>query len=307
MKRSYMWIMGAIFISYAIVSATETKNAIPGNREIVITDEGEVASDALWLTRYAFGPGLNAKSNTILVYRGYIFVAWYQGGMDNRAVILSRKKIGDKKWRHITFPHRHVMFRRDKHLPENQRRGDSHNTIAIGICPKDDTVHLIYDLHAYRPQDFKHDYFNYSVSTKGGATASDEKWQLKLFAPKRTHLNPKAPKSAYYQITYPRFRVDDNGYLHVGWRQGGTNNAEQQFSTYDGKKWTPPTSWNKPAKGNKKGFYGGFKVFNDKMYVVGHAVVPKTRRLVSCPWPIFGLLQGSERNLILVYDEWQKI
>ena len=185
--------MGAIFISLAIAGAAKTKNAIAGNREVVMTDEGEVASDALWLTRYAFGPGLNANRNSILVYKRYIFVAWYQGGMDNRAVILSRKKIGGKKWRHIKFPHRHVMYRGDKNLPENKRRGDSHNTIAIGISPKDDTVHLIYDLHAYRPQDFKDAYFNYSVSKKGGATASDEKWQLKL---SRSQTNPLEPKGA---------------------------------------------------------------------------------------------------------------
>ena len=233
---------------------------------ITMVDEGEVASDALWLTRYRFGPGLNANRNSIQVYKGYIFVSWYQGGMDNRTVILSRKKIGSKEWSHISFPHRHVMFRGDKDLPENERRGDSHNTIAIGICPKDDTVHLIYDLHAYQPRDFKDDYFNYSVSKKGGAIVQDAQWALNIFSPKRNHLNPKAPKSTYYRITYPSFRVGDNGNLSVGWRQGGTHDAEMQFSTYDGEKWTSPMSWNKPNKENTKGFYGDFKEFNGKMY-----------------------------------------
>jgi hypothetical protein len=231
-----------------------------------MVDEGEVASDALWLTRYKFGPGLNANRGSIQVYKGYIFVAWYQGGMENRTVILSRTKIGGKEWRHVAFPHRHVMFRGDKNLPENERRGDSHNTINIGICPKDDTVHLIYDMHAYTPQDFKDDYFNYSVSKKGGAVVSDTEWKLNLFAPKQNHLNPKAAKSAYYRITYQSFRVDDKGNLSVGWRQGGTYDAEMQFSTYDGETWTAPMSWNQPPKGNIKGFYGDFKVFNSKMY-----------------------------------------
>jgi len=179
---------------------------------------------------------------------------------------LSRKQMGGKAWQHITFPHRHVMFRGDTNLPENQRRGDSHNTIAIGICPKDDTVHLIYDLHAYSPQDFKDDYFNYSVSKKGGAVVSDAQWQIDIFAPKRKHLNPEAPEAAYYRITYPSFRVDDQGNLSVDWRQGGTHNAVMQFCTYDGEIWTAPMSWNKPTSGNSKGFYGGFKVFNGKMY-----------------------------------------
>ena len=39
-----------------------------------LIDEGTVSADALWLTRYRFGPGLNVNRNSIQVYKGYIFV-----------------------------------------------------------------------------------------------------------------------------------------------------------------------------------------------------------------------------------------
>lgn len=268
-----MFTSNWLFLTLVITVLTGTtgteaamEEAEAESSQIIMVDEGEVAPDALWLTRYKFGPGLNANRGSIQIYKGYIFVSWYQGGMDNRTMVLSRKKIGGATWKHIQFPHRHVMFRRDKALPENERRGDSHNTIAIGICPKDDTIHLIYDMHAYTPRDFSDDYFNYSCSKKGVAAVPDAQWSLNLFSPKQTFLTSRAPKTAYYRITYPAFRVDDAGNLSVGWRQGGTHDAEMQFSTYDGERWTAPLSWNKPVKGNTKGFYGSFKVFNETMY-----------------------------------------
>lgn len=83
MNRAYMWIMGAIvfcvafFVAFADAAEKQTESAVAGKLKIEMTDEGEVASDALWLTRYKFGPGLNANRNSIQVYKGYIFVSWY--------------------------------------------------------------------------------------------------------------------------------------------------------------------------------------------------------------------------------------
>jgi hypothetical protein len=142
---------------------------MPDKTVIAVVDEGMVATDGLWLTQRAFAPTLTPKGDCVKVHMGYIFVTRYQGGMDNRSVWLSRKKIGGRSWKHIQFPHRHLMFRKDKDLPEKERRGDAHNAIAIGICPKDDTIHLLYDMHAYTPDDFGDDYFNYSYSKKGAA------------------------------------------------------------------------------------------------------------------------------------------
>ena len=65
--------------------------------------------------------------------------------MDDRHVMLSRNPIGSGDWEHIKFPHQHVMFKKDT------TKGDSHNNIAVGVCPKDGTIHLLFDMHAYSP------------------------------------------------------------------------------------------------------------------------------------------------------------
>jgi hypothetical protein len=231
-----------------------------------MVNEGEISPDGLYLTRAKFGRSINARDGMIQVYKGYIFVSWYKGGFDDRTVWLSRKKIGKGRWQHIQFPHRHVMFRGDKNLPENEKRGDAHNTIQIGICPMDDTIHLLYDMHAYAPSDFKDDYFNYSYSKKGGAVVPDDRWTIDLFNPKQNYLNKDVPRSAYHRVTYPGFWTTEDGHLMVKWRIGGTHNAFMHFSEYDGKTWSAPRRWNDTRGDKQVGFYGGFTPLDGRLY-----------------------------------------
>lgn len=233
---------------------------------INFVDEGQVTSRGLYLTRAAFGRHINARDPTICIYKGYIFVGWYEGGFDDRSVWLSRKRIGQGEWQHIAFPHRHVMFRKDKHLPMNERRGDAHNWVSIGICPKDDTIHLLYDLHAYSPRDFEDDYFNYSHSKKGAAIAPDDQWNSDLFGPKQNYLNADVERSSYYRVTYPRFWTTDTDHLVVSWRVGGTHNAWMHFSEYDGEGWSAPRPWNNTRGDKQVGFYGSFTPINGRLY-----------------------------------------
>lgn len=229
-----------------------------GDGRVTMHHEGQVTSDALYLTRAAFGRHINARNSMILVYKGHIFVSWYKGGFEDRTVWLSRKPIGKGQWQHIRFPHRHVMFRGDKNLPEEQKRGDAHNAIAIGICPKDDTIHLLYDMHAYTPKDFPKDYFNYSHSRKGAATVPDGKWNSSLFFPKQNYLNPDIPRERYHRVTYPGFHTTDHGHLIVTWRVGGTHDALMHFNEYNGESWSSPRRWNDTRGAKRVGFYGGF-------------------------------------------------
>ena len=110
-------------------------------------------------------------------------------------------KTGSSEWHHIKFPHRHVMFRGDKHLPEDQRRGDSHNTIA-GICPFDDS--LISFTICMLTRSTKDSYFNYNKSIKGAAIVPDAQWNLTIFE-KLNYLSRSARKKDYYRVTYPSF------------------------------------------------------------------------------------------------------
>lgn len=257
-------IIGAGMIGNIKMTHAQTDHPAPPT--IQLGNEGEVASQGLYLTRAAFGRSINARDNTIRIYKGYIYVSWYKGGFDDRSVWLSRKKIGRGEWQHIQFPHRHVMFRKDQHLPEHEQRGDAHNWISIGICPKDDTIHLLYDLHAYTPSDFKDDYFNYSYSKKGAAIVPDDQWNIDLFHPKQNYLNPDIDRGAYYRVTYPGFRTTDAGNLVVHWRVGGTHDALMHFNEYDGEQWSAPRQWNATGGDKQVGFYGSFTPINGRLY-----------------------------------------
>jgi hypothetical protein len=240
--------------------------------EIQMIDEGVVADDALYLTRAQFGDVITPHGDCIKIYKDYIYVTWYQGGMENRKVWLSRKKIGSGEWKHIEFPHRHVMFRKDRSM------ADAHNTIAVGICPKDDTIHLLYDMHAYTPKDFESDYFNYNVSKKGAATVSDDAWNIDLFQPKQNYLNKSIAeknKRAYWRVTYPGFFTTRDGDLIVKWRIGGHMNAHMYLTKYDGEQWGEAFQWNRTVGEHTTGYYGSFRIFNDQMYSCWHRRTPQ--------------------------------
>lgn len=275
-----------IYLASALLAAALCSHALPGSADefasvfpgggssgVTVYNEGMVAPDGLWLTRAKFGRTLTPKGPCIQVYKGYIFVTRYQGGMDNRRVWLSRKKIGGGEWQHVAFPHRHVMFRGDKHLPEAERRGDAHNSIVIGISPKDDTIHLLYDMHAYSPNDFPDDFFNYSYSKKGAAVVPDRDWTSDLFYPKQNFLNRAVAErnpSAYHRVTYPGFLTTKEGDLIVKWRIGGHINASMHLTKYDGSGWGESSIWNDGRGRHTTGFYGDFRIFNGQMVACWH-------------------------------------
>lgn len=230
--------------------------------------EGEVANDGLQFSRFRFSPQISVKGpNSILYHRNFLYVTHYSGGMDQRHVRLSRKRMGDtnSSWVTIVFPHQHVLFRRDKTLPEMKRRGDSHNIISLGISPEDSTMHLLYDMHAYTPSDFPNSYFNYQVSVPGGALVADEEFTEDLFGPKQNVLSSAVDPTAYYNVSYPAFLLSPNNKLLATWRTGGSTNAKMKISTYENGSWGSPVPWN--ANPNPTGIYGQFKSFNGRMFM----------------------------------------
>ena len=126
---------------------------------------------------YFFGNRISAHGDCIRKYKDYIFLTWYKGGKSNRQVMLSRYNLKTKKVKTIQFPHKHTG------LNGNWWIGESHNTIAIGISPKDGTIHMLYDMHSYNNSGFsRNDYFRYSYSKKNAATVSDEDFKLNILA-----------------------------------------------------------------------------------------------------------------------------
>ncbi|WP_235298255.1 BNR-4 repeat-containing protein [Portibacter marinus] len=214
---------------------------------------------------YHFNSRITPHGDCIKVAFGYIYVTWYRGGMDNRHVMLSRKKIGEEKWHHIEFPHQHTGYR------GNPKKGDSHNTIAIGISPLDSTIHLIYDMHAYSETQYGVDFFNYSLSKTGAAVAEDEDWTIDLFNRKRNYLKKDQD---YDKATYPNFSLADDGKLFVFWRLGGSGNGNHSYAYYDQNGWSETIQFNngnQTTVSEKYSIYGSFAHYNNRL-MTGFAI-----------------------------------
>ncbi|KAK8065008.1 hypothetical protein PG997_011755 [Apiospora hydei] len=105
-------------------------------------------------------------------------------------VHLSRRKLPLGKWETLVF-HDYL-----------QTTDDGHNTVQLGICPGDGTIHLSYDHHC--------DQLRYRHSTPGLATDPESfSWSARHFTPTLHHL-PGLESSLPHaellsNITYPRF------------------------------------------------------------------------------------------------------
>lgn len=235
-------------------------------RRIRISVEGRerVSNDGLFFSGpVQFGRTITARSGSLAVYENFIFVAWYRGGMDDRHVMLSRRHVNDTEWQTIQFPHQHIGFRGDPTI------GDSHNTIVIGISPIDGTVHMLYDMHAYRRDDFPDSYFNYNISLPGAATA--ENWDISLFNERQSYLRPGED---YQLVTYPSFRTNSDGDLLASWRIGGHTSGSLWMARYDGVEWSPNWRVTFGQGGNRWGPYGSIRYAQDAFHLVFHARYP---------------------------------
>jgi len=221
---------------------------------------------------YFFGRRITPHGDCIARYQKYIFLTWYRGGEGDRHVMLSRYNTDTQSLVTIEFPHQHNGYLNTIHI------GESHNTIAVGICKLDSTVHLLYDMHAYsetRPVDgsLSNDYFRYSYSKKGALTVPDEEFTLEQFYPKQLFL--KAGED-YKSLTYPRFFENTEGALMVCMREGGHNNGKYMFSKYDLDGWTGWTDFNvlnaknHPEVSFNWGLYGEIKYQAGKMRIGFH-------------------------------------
>lgn len=225
-----------------------------------VTDLGLYFDGKLGIN-YQFSPRITPHGDAIDVVNGYVFVTWYKGGMDKRNLMLSRRKLDSPSanWVTIEFPHQHIGFRGDPTI------GDSHNTAAIGVSTIDNTIHLLYDMHAYNKRDYPNDYFNYSVSVPNAAFVPDEEFNLSLFNPKRNYLKQG---QNYTLVTYPMLHRADDGSLLVRFRYGGSGFGDIIMAHYNGSEWTNNWLYSKGRnpEPNRYNLYGSEKFLNGKFY-----------------------------------------
>lgn len=157
-----------------------------------------------------FGQAINGKSfqqEAVVSYNNFQYVGYYN---DARHVCLARRKLPGTNWEILEF--------KDYSFQSN----DAHNTISIGICPNDGTIHMAFDHHG--------DTLHYRISKKDAASYPEEKaWNASLFGPVQSELEKDKP----IKITYPRFWQTPDGGLQFCYRRGGSGNGDRMMVDYN--------------------------------------------------------------------------
>jgi len=178
--------------------------------EVVMIGDSLIDAEALTI-QGGFGQcinGLSFQQDLVVTHSEHQYVAYYDG---NRRVCLARRELPKGRWRIIRFA--------DYDFKSN----DAHNTISMGICPKDGTIHLAFDHHGHR--------LHYRVSRKGAAdNPKYATWDASVFGPVTSELETGKP----IKITYPRFWQTPDGGLQFCYRQGGSGNGDRMLVDYDG-------------------------------------------------------------------------
>ena len=165
-----------------------------------------------------FSTTINGRSHQqtpITSFRGFQYATYYDA---NRHVCVGRRKLPAGSWEVIRFT--------DYKIESN----DAHNTVVIGICHKDGTIHLAFDHHATP--------LNYRVSKIGAASEPESTtWNTNLFGDVQHTLGSVQPAD---RVTYPRFFNAPNGNLMLCYRGGTSANGDGVIEEYDGNnhQWT---------------------------------------------------------------------
>lgn len=136
---------------------------------------------------------LNANAfqqSAITTFKGFQYAALYTASAQQpgvRHVSLARRRLAARntEWDYLTF------------TDYEQTTDDGHNTISIGICTGDGTMHVAFDHHC--------DDLHFRISVPGLALRPEShEWSTSLFSEVRNRL-PGASQDLFRSITYPRF------------------------------------------------------------------------------------------------------
>lgn len=191
---------------------------------IKLLDSGkkfEKIEDALMtysgLTVVSYGGYLNGESfqqDGIITYNGYQYTAFWN---TNRHVVFARRELPSGEWKKFEF------------VDYTNTANDAHNTISIGICPNDGTIHLSFDHHG--------DDLHYRRSVVGLANNPENySWDTKSFGAVTSVLQ----NTKVTLVTYPRFITTPEGNLLFEYRYGTSGSGDQYLWEYSGtsQQWT---------------------------------------------------------------------
>jgi len=233
---------------------------------------------------YIFGRNISAHGDAVKAYGKYVFMTWYRGGKLDRHMMLSRYNTETGTLATIEFLHRHTGYLNKWWL------GESHNTIAVGISPLDGTIHLLFDMHGYRPTtaggSLSDDYFRYAYSVKNAAILPDSEFTLDKFVQdnkgryKHLKLTGNINQTEFHGLTYPSFFLNDQGDLLMKMREGGDRNGMYKFTKYEANtgNWTNFTDFNRLNAKSQPGITYNWGLYGDIKYAAGKIRVAYQRR-----------------------------
>lgn len=279
MKKILCLVFAFSFFGH-LMAQNELTASLKSLTQVTQEGEGGLYFAGTRNVNFRFSQRISPHGDCVDVINGYAFVTWYKGGIDQRNLMLSRKNLNveNSPWVTIEFPHQHIG-QNGELFNGTGIRGDSHNTAAIGVSTIDNTIHLIYDLHAYRRSALPTVFFNYSASKKEMAFVPDEEFTIDIFNPQTTFLREG---QNYERMTYPMLHRADDGSLVARYRRGGSGNGDILMAHYNGTSWS--NNWlfqdGTLAVPNRNSYYGGERFINGRFYA-GFSIRYSTNNSVS--------------------------
>jgi hypothetical protein len=190
-----------------------TDGSPTGGATASITKDSEFLLTNAGLTIVSYGGYLNGESfqqDGIVTYKGYQYVAFWN---TSRHVVMARRVLPSGTWSSFEFT--------DYSLSAD----DAHNTISLGICPGDGTLHLSFDHHSNN--------LHYRKSVAGLATNPiAATWAASSFSAVTSTLAGSTPVTL---VTYPRFVTEPDGNkLLFEARIGTSGSGDEYLWEYDG-------------------------------------------------------------------------
>jgi len=192
---------------------TATGGAGAGGSTAGISKDGEVLLSKAGLTVVSYGGYLNGESfqqDGIVSYGGYQYTAFWN---TNRHVVLSRRSLPTGTWSTVEL------------TDYTNSADDAHNTISLGICPGDGTLHLSFDHHGND--------LHYRKSVAGLLTnPATSTWVASSFSAVTSALVGSTKVSL---VTYPRFVTEPDGSkMLFEARIGSSGSGDEYLWEYDG-------------------------------------------------------------------------
>jgi hypothetical protein len=178
-----------------------------GGASAGISKDGEVLLTNAGLAIVSYGGYLNGESfqqDGIVSYQGYQYAAFWNA---SRHVVMARRALPSGVWSAFEFT--------DYGLAAD----DAHNTISIGICPGDGTLHISFDHHSNN--------LHYRKSVAGLATSpSAATWAAASFSAVTSSL---VGSTTVALVTYPRFVTEPDGSKMLFEARIGTSGSGDEY------------------------------------------------------------------------------